>query len=476
MWTGWHWGALAAGVVLLLAGVLWWSLRRSAAGITTSRLGRTLRILYDSARMYLRLLRRRLSYLFISAEERARREQEQHDQNAREVLETMGNMKGALMKVGQIASFMDESLPAAYQEQLAKLQSQAPPMSYDTVVRVVVEELGAEPEKLFGYFEETPMAAASIGQVHRARLPTGQDVAVKVQYPGVDAAIAADLDNAGMIIGAIGLVMPNIDAGPIAEEMRERLVEELDYRREAENQERFADMFEGHDDVVVPRVHAAFSSRRVLTSDFVDGIGFYRFLEQATPEQKHRAVLTLRKFVFDSLWYHHAFNGDPHPGNYLFMPDGRIAFLDFGCVKHFDPKFMADFLELNRRYLLGDKDGYFAKACEMQFIRPGYEDRVDRDWLWDYAKWFYMPILRDQQPFRFTPAYCKQALSVLFGENMKLLSMPPEYVMLNRITFGLNSILSRLEACEDWLAMSLPYYFPEGAPPELTEPAAARSL
>jgi predicted unusual protein kinase regulating ubiquinone biosynthesis (AarF/ABC1/UbiB family) len=456
------WPYVVAGTIVFLVAAVVLASRRSSAGITTSRLGRTLRLAYDSARMTLRLLRRRMSHPFMSNEQRIASERDNHERNAREVLETMGNMKGALMKLGQIASFMDESLPAAYQEQLTKLQTQAPPMSYKTVVSVFVAELGKEPEAIFSYFEMDPLAAASIGQVHRARLPSGEDVVVKIQYPGVGDAISADLSNAGLILGAIGFAMPNIDARPIADEMRERLIEELDYQREAKNQTLFGEMFSGHDDVFVPRVFEKFSSARILTSEFVEGIGFYDFIASADDDDKKRAVLTLRKFVFDSLYFHHVFNGDPHPGNYLFMPDGRIAFLDFGCVKHFDPKFMDDFRELNRRYLLGDKDGYFAKACEMGFVRSGYEDRVTKEWLWDYAKWFYMPVLLEEQPFRFTPAYCKQALGVLFGENMKYLSMPPEYLMLNRITFGLNSILSRLDACEDWRTLSMPYYFPEG--------------
>jgi predicted unusual protein kinase regulating ubiquinone biosynthesis (AarF/ABC1/UbiB family) len=434
---------------------------RSEAGIVTSRLGRNVRLVAASFRVAGRWLARTLRRLVSSEKKRAELEQKYHDETARHVLEAMGNMKGALMKLGQIASFMDESLPAAYQEQLAKLQAQAPPMPYEAVAQVIRAELGKEPDALFARFERTPLAAASIGQVHRARLFDGTEVVVKVQYPGVDAAIGADLANASMLMAMARVVTPNVDAGPIVEELRARLLEELDYRLEAEHQQLFHTLFAGKPHIVVPRVHARFSTRRVLTSDFVAGRNFYDFVAAGTEAQKKRAVLIIREFVFDSLWFHHVFNGDPHPGNYLFLDDGRVAFLDFGCVKRFDPDFIANFQVLNRAYLRGEKDAYFEQFCRMRFIKPGYEGKVDKDWLWDYARWFYLPILRDEE-FRFTPEYCKQALAQIFGDNMTRLNMPPDYLMLNRITFGLNSILSRLGACENWYRLSLPYYFPDG--------------
>ncbi|MBI4954619.1 MAG: AarF/ABC1/UbiB kinase family protein [Myxococcales bacterium] len=460
-------GIACGGLVLACAVVVALALRQSSAGIVTSRFGRTTRLAWNAVRMYLRHLVRRVRRVFSSEARRVELDRQFHESSAKAALETMGNMKGALMKLGQIASFMDETLPETYREQLRQLQCQAPPMSYEVVARVVREELGDEPEELFLTFDKEPLASASIGQVHRATLPDGTEVVVKVQYPGVDRAIAADLDNAGMILGVIGMIMPNVDAAPIAEEMRARLSEELDYQKEAENQALFARLFEGHLQVVVPRVFPRFSSRRVLTSELVRGKGFYDFVATATPEQKRQAVRAVHTFVYRSMWTHHVFNGDPHPGNYLFLPDGRVAFLDFGCVKHFDPAFIESFLALNRSYLTGERDAYFDRAKAMGFVRPGYEHLVDRDWFWDYARWFYLPILEDE-PFAMTGDYCKQSLSVIFGESMKRLSMPPEYVMMNRITFGLNSIFCRLDACENFRRLSLHYYFGEDEPPYST--------
>jgi predicted unusual protein kinase regulating ubiquinone biosynthesis (AarF/ABC1/UbiB family) len=448
--------------------------RKSSAGIVTSRLGRTVRLYGDAVSMTSRYARRKIRRLFTSKAKRAALDQRYHEATAKAALETMGNMKGALMKLGQIISFMDESLPEAYQEQLRKLQTSAPPMDYDTVVRVIRAELGKEPEQLFARFDKKPLASASIGQVHRAALHDGTEVAVKIQYPGVDKAIAADLDNYGMLMGIAGAVTPTLDAKPIVDELRSRLLEELDYRIEAKNQQHFIDLFKGHPTIVIPRVFPERSAQRVITTEFINGIGFYDFVAKADKETQRKSVLTIREFVFDSIWFHNTFNGDPHPGNYLFMPDGRVAFLDFGCVKHFDPKFISDFQVLNRAYLTGDRDGYFAKACDMKFIKAGHEHKVGRDWLYDYARWFYLPILEDAE-FEFTPDYCKKAISVIFGENMRLLNMPPEYVMLNRITFGLNSIMSRLGAKENWRRLSMHYYFQDGhvPPPMETTPAPA---
>ena len=262
----------------------------------------------------------------------------------------------------------------------------------------------------------------------------------------------------------IQAVYPNVDARPLIDEVRERIVEELDYRREAHNQRQMAALFPDHPTILVPAVDEQLSSARVLTSQYVRGKNFYQFVETATNEQKQQAALTIREFVFDALWFHQLFNGDPHPGNYVFCDDGRIAFLDFGCVKRFADRFMTDFKQLNRYYLTGDAASYYQKACEMRFIKPGYEDRVDAEWLWQYARWFYLPILEDTE-FLFTPDYCKQALQQLFGENMKLLNMPPDYVVLNRITFGLNSIFSRLGARANWRRLSKAYYFPDEPDP-----------
>jgi predicted unusual protein kinase regulating ubiquinone biosynthesis (AarF/ABC1/UbiB family) len=357
---------------------------------------------------------------------------------------------------------MDETLPEAYRTQLARLQSQAPPMDYEIVVHVIRENLGKDPERLFARFDSEPLAAASIGQVHRALTRGGDEVVVKVQYPGVDRAIAADIRNTGMLMSIFGAVTPNVDAGPIVKELQDRLLEELDYENELANQQLFYDLYEDHPTIVIPRLYPELSTRRVLTSEYIAGRTFYEFVATANEEERHNAVLAIRAFAFDSLYFHHVFNGDPHPGNYLFMPDGRIAFLDFGCIRRFDPAFIADFKQMVRLYLAGDRDGVFQQCISMKFIKDEHAHKVDKDWFWKFMEPYYRPILRDER-FLFTAEYCKEAIVQMFGENLRLLNMPPEYVLLNRITFGLNSIMAQLRACENFRRLGWKYFYPNEA-------------
>jgi predicted unusual protein kinase regulating ubiquinone biosynthesis (AarF/ABC1/UbiB family) len=235
-----------------------------------------------------------------------------------------------------MASYLDQGMPEPMRQALAELQANAPPMSAELAAEVVRSELGAPPEEIFDTWDPEPIASASIGQVHRAITKDGRAVAVKVQYPGVGDAIRADLDNAGMLFGAMGMMLPGLEPGPLVEELRLRLVEELDYLKEADNQRLFADYYADHPFIHVPAVVDEHSSLRVLTTELAEGV---RFEEAETWSQEERdlAAEAIFRFVFGSLYRLHAFNGDPHPGNYLFQPGGQVTFLDFGLVKRFDP-------------------------------------------------------------------------------------------------------------------------------------------
>jgi predicted unusual protein kinase regulating ubiquinone biosynthesis (AarF/ABC1/UbiB family) len=459
----WIWIALGTffGLLVAFVAAVFIFGQANSAGITTSRWGRVLGLVTTTMRIVARRMRLRVQKLGRSKGAQEALDKQHEEAAAADVLKTMGNMKGALMKLGQIVSFMDETLPEAYQAELRKLQANAPPMAYDLVAAVIRSELGDDPEALFAEFDKVPMAAASIGQVHRAKLFDGTRVAVKVQYPGVDRAISADLSNYGMLMAMVNVVTPTLDAKPIVEELAARLTEELDYTIEAENTRRFWEIYRDHATIVVPRVFLERSARRVLTTQLIDGIGFYDFAASASVEQKHRAVQAMHTFCFDSLYQHQIFNGDPHPGNYLFLPDGRVGFLDFGCVKHFPPEFLEDFKAMNRLYLLGDRDGYYEQLVKMRFILPNATEKVERDWVWDYIRYYYLPILHDRE-FTFTKDYCKRAIGTMFGPNMRKLNMPGHFVMLNRITFGLNSIFATLGATENFHRMARRQYFGPG--------------
>src|SRR5690242_8360961 len=255
-------------------------------------------------------------------------------QTAEDIADTLGAMKGVLVKLGQMASYVDDGLSPAVRRTLSRLQDSVPPMSQELAAGVIAEELGLPPDRAFARWDPEPIAAASIGQVHRAMTHDGRAVAVKVQYPGIAESMAADLDNVSLLRRMLKVTAPSQDVDALVTELRDRVLEELDYRREAENQRLFAAYYAGHPTIGVPAIVDELSARRVVTSELSTGA---RFAEMAawSQEERDQAAETIYRFVFRSLYEAHAFNGDPHPGNYLFHGGGRVTFLDFGLVKHF---------------------------------------------------------------------------------------------------------------------------------------------
>ncbi len=266
-----------------------------------------------------------------------------HLETAKRMASLLGEMKGAAMKLGQLASFIDtEFLPPEYaelyQEELSKLRTSAEPMPWDKVVKVLEEEYDGDPiDELFEEIEEEAFAAASIGQVHRATLVDGRRVAVKIQYPGVAEALEADLANVGMIVRLAKALAPGLDAKEVATELRERVLEELDYEYEAQNHRTFARAYRNHPFIYVPDVITRLSHRRVLVTEYVEGLQFdeVRELDQ---EARSRFGEIVFRFCFGSIYHLQHFNADAHPGNYIQMEDGRVAFLDFGMTKRLDPE------------------------------------------------------------------------------------------------------------------------------------------
>ncbi len=399
-----------------------------------------------------------------SKAQKAKLESQHHMKTAAEVAAAMGQMKGVFMKLGQVASFAVESLPPEARKLLEGLQKDAPPMSFGLVKGVVETELGPIAER-FESFDEEPLAAASIGQVHRARLLSGEEVVVKVQYPGVDEAIRADLRFTQGLVKMGGALFPNTDITQMIEELKARLIDELDYRLEAKNQKRFFEIWEGHPLIRIPRVYEAHSTSRVLTQEYVAGLSFQDFLEVSTPEEKRLAMLVLNDFVFDSMHIFHVFNGDPHPGNYIFNEDGGVTFLDFGCVKHFEGPFLGDMQRLNRAIVERDEVAFEDSLRKTGIILEGRP--YDRKVAWSFFDYHARPFARDEV-FTFNKDYLREA-----GETMKVgtvrhFNLPPDLIFFNRITFGLNAIFERLGASENFHRMYRRYIFPEeNVPPSL---------
>src|ERR1700735_3203038 len=261
-------------------------------------------------------------------------------ETAKQIVAVLGTMRGAAMKLGQVMSFLDMGLVPEehreeFQRELSKLRDAAPTVSFKQMKRVIEEDLEEPISEVFASFNEEPIAAASIGQVYRATLLDGREVAVKVQYPGVASAVRADMQNLDMIMRLLKRMTPGMDVNAITEEIRERIVEELDYELEAQNQRSLARIFKGHPFIVVPDVVGDLSRERVLVSEFVRGVGFEE-IKGYPQAQRDRIGEIVFRFFLGCLYRHRQFSGDPHPGNFLLQEDGRVAFLDFGLFKRME--------------------------------------------------------------------------------------------------------------------------------------------
>jgi len=264
------------------------------------------------------------------------------------LVETLGDLKGAAMKFGQMASMDPDLLPPELRSVVARLQNQAPPMGADVVERVIREELGESPETRFASFDRAPMAAASLGQVHRARLHDGREVVVKVQYPGVDRGLKGDLENLGALVRTLSLAGGAMDGTAYFKELRDQLLLELDYRREARLADGFRAAVAPIPELRVPQVIEAHSADRVLALELLEGPTLQRWLESGpSPEARLRVSRQLVQATFGPFLLAGRVHADPHPGNYLVMPDGKLGVLDFGAIKQLEP----EFVDVNRRLI-----------------------------------------------------------------------------------------------------------------------------
>ncbi len=452
---------VAGGAALLLVIFLVFvigEVRRSGWRVFRTRMGR-------SSKVWRLALRRTLRFLRLRRRASAEQVDAFHLQTAEQVFEMMGGMKGAVMKLGQLVSILGDSLPEQYQQVLQGLQQSAPPMSYELAAGVVEEELGGSPDEVFAEFTREPVASASIGQVHRARLPDGTEVAVKVQYPGVDVAIRADLDNMFLLTNVARMLAPGVDPEGLVNEMKSVMFDELDYRKEAAHQSEFGRAYEGHPWIRIPRVHEEFSARRVLTSEWVEGRSFYEIVD-APQHVRDRVGEQLFRFFVGSVGRLRFFNADPHPGNYFFADDDTIWFLDFGMVKRFD----AAVIDRLREQIVALRSGDHG-AIRSAMVRHGWfaEDAdLDMDRVVELAQ-MSQRSLAGPDPFTFTRDYTREVIqSVMdvngpYGDIIRNLTLPPDHVMLNRIQMGVTAVLGRLEATGAWAAIYDEYML--GAPP-----------
>lgn len=374
----------------------------------------------------------------------------------RALVNGLGTMRGAAMKIGQALSVVDggiipEEVREDFQKALAQLRDSAPTVSFDKMVKVIEADLGGPLSLHFAEFGETPIAAASIGQVYRAKMHDGRDVVVKVQYPGIDKAVRADIKNLALITHALKLIAPAIDTSAMAAEIRDRIEEELDYELEAQNQRSAARLYRGHPFITVPEVITSVSGRRVLVSEYFEGIGFeaIKELDQAT---RNRFAEIVFRFYGAGMLQHRQFSGDPHPGNYLLGADGTVAFLDFGLYKHLDAEAVADQLAIHRAMVEGDPI-----AIHAALDRGGYLPDPDSVTPEEAA-----PILQDvlgwlvvDEEILITPDLVNEAIATVIpsGANFNVVrkqSAPADQMLAGRAIVMVMAAIGQLQASNNW--------------------------
>ncbi len=368
----------------------------------------------------------------------------------------LGQLRGLATKLGQMASYVDGVVPEhhaeAYGAAMTKLQAATPTSDPVAVQRLVEAELGAPLTDLYSEWEPTPIASASIGQVHRATLLDGTPVAVKVQHPGITEALEADLSNAGLIEMALGMMgTRKFESKRLLEELRERFREELDYTLEARRQTEFRALHEGNPKIHIPRIIEACSTHRVLTSEFVTGLPFAEAREASEDERRAWAE-TLWSFVYGSNLMGGLFNADPHPGNYIFGPEGHVSFLDFGCIQPIAPKRLAAAHKMHRAANIGDREAHRIGTIEMLELRGGrYEELAVK-----YVGEAFRPLF--DSPYRITRAWTatlvegfkEMAFELRRTKKDHFVPLPDGILFMNRLQFGFYSVLARLDVAADY--------------------------
>jgi len=389
---------------------------------------------------------------------------------AEQIVTVLGTMKGAAMKLGQVLSFLDVGLvPEAYREEfqakLAELRDAAPKVSFKDMKRVLEGEYGERLDEVFATFDPVPIAAASIGQVYKATLPDGRDVAVKVQYPGVAAAVRADMQNLGVILRLMKSVFPGLDVNAMGEEIRQRIHEELDYELEAQNQRTLARIFRGHPFIVIPDVVTSLSHEKVVVTEFVRGRGFEE-LKQLPQAERDRLGEIIFRFYFGCMYRHRQFSGDPHPGNSMLLDDGRMAFLDFGLFKRIPESVRDTELRIGHAGIEGDGEALLRELVGAGFI--GDAARWDPDELLEQftgLTWWYT----QDGPVELTPEIATQVLIDMsdprsrWYSHMRRESVPADHLFGRRLETLTLAVLSQLRASNNWHRIAREWLY--GDPP-----------
>ncbi|MEJ7825190.1 MAG: AarF/ABC1/UbiB kinase family protein [Solirubrobacteraceae bacterium] len=425
--------------------------------IPTSRLSRSTKVGRLAATTAAKQMRTRATNVARSDEGKQRALAKRQLETAEEIVAALGTMKGAAMKLGQVMSFLDVGLvPEEYREEfqakLAELRDAAPKVAFKDMKKVLEAEYGKRVEQVFQTFDPVPIAAASIGQVYKAKLDDGRDVAVKVQYPGVAQAVRSDMKNLGMILRLMKRVAPGLDPKAMGDEIRSRIDEELDYELEAQNQRTLSRIYRGHPFIVVPEVITALSHERVIVSEFVAGRGFEE-LKQLPQAERDRLGEIVYRFYFGCMYRHHQFSGDPHPGNSLLLDDGRMCFLDFGLFKRI-PAAVAEFeLQIARLGFAGDGETLIEHLVEGGFIshREHYTAEGILSQVHDVTWWYGL-----DDEVALTPEIATEIMIEMSDprsshfEKMRHETLPPDHLFGRRLEMLTLAVMSQLRAKGNW--------------------------
>jgi predicted unusual protein kinase regulating ubiquinone biosynthesis (AarF/ABC1/UbiB family) len=395
-----------------------------------------------------------------------------HVRSAERYAELLGRSKGALMKAGQMLSFVslgpaiEGNFQSSYQAALRRLRNDAPPMAPALAREALESELGRSAESAFAQFQWQPIAAASIGQVHTALLHDGREVAVKIQYPGVAGAIRDDLKNTELLATFLGLISGlsprrlKFDLRGAAQEIGERITEELDYRLEAITQAQFAELDRDHPFIHVPEVIEELSSGRVLTQELVRGRSWSEGLG-ADQELRNSWAEAIHRFTYDAYHHYGIFHADPHPGNYILHDDGSVSFLDFGCVKRLERPEVQSLNLLMRECLRGDVNETWRVSVEEGFFAPSAALTPEEV----FAYWREpIEMYWGEQPFTITPEYVTKLIELRYSPGgpsanaFRHIVTPVTYTILTRLDIGVMSLISELRSTNHWRAIGEEYF------------------
>jgi predicted unusual protein kinase regulating ubiquinone biosynthesis (AarF/ABC1/UbiB family) len=379
-------------------------------------------------------------------------------------------MRGAAMKIGQVLSTVDFSaIPESEREEfkatLAALRDDVPPLPFRAIEKLLRDELGTPLQEIFAEFEPEAFAAASIGQVHRATTADGRAVAVKVQYPGIAEAVETDLRNAQLLFPLVKRLAPGLDVNALAKELRERIGDELDYEVEAQNHRAMARAWRGHPFAHVPAVDTSLSRRRVLVTELLEGRRFDAVKQLGEAERDRFAEIVFR-FFFGTLRRLRRAAGDPHPGNYLLLDDGRVGFLDFGLMRVVDSDYLAGERALAQAVAARDADAVHDRLAALGYLpQPdGFEPEALLEQLEIAGEWYLQPGFR-----RLTPAYVNELIEqgssprAAHFAQMRQQTIPPQALLIRRMEGLVLSVLGELRAGADWNALGREYW--ADAPP-----------